>query len=112
MPAEPPCSGVNLQQAVDRLRFHARGFREPLRRSSGGGAQQALNALGSQDHQDRVHECRLAHAGTSGDDHDPVRENRLQRLALAGGKQLARAPLAPRDRLVEINQRIDRLRSS
>jgi hypothetical protein len=32
---------------VDRLRFHARGFGESLRRPSGRGAKQALHALGS-----------------------------------------------------------------
>ncbi len=107
VPAEPPSCGVDLQQAVDRLRFQARGLGEPLRRPSGRGAQQALHALGTQDHQDRVHQRRLAHARSSRDDHDPVRQNRLQRLALAGGERLARLPLAPRDRLVEINRRIE-----
>jgi len=62
--AEPPSCGVNFQQAVDRLRFQARCLGEPLRRPSGRSAQQALHALGSQDHQDRVHERGLAHAGS------------------------------------------------
>src|SRR5262249_39795459 len=51
-------------------------------------------------HQDRVHKRRLAYTRSSGDNHDPVPENRLQRLALAGGERLARPPLAPRGRLV------------
>src|ERR1019366_4603066 len=66
--AEPPGCGVDLQQAVDCLRFHARGLREPLRRPSGWGAQQALHALGTQDHQDRVHERGFSDAGPSSDD--------------------------------------------
>jgi len=78
----------------------------------GWGAQQALHALGTQDHQDRVHQRRLAHARTSGDDDDPVPENRLQRLALAGGESFPCPLLAPRDRLLEINRRIDQLRFS
>jgi hypothetical protein len=59
--AEPSICGVNFQQAVDRLRFQASGFGQPLRRPSGRGAQQALHTLGTQDHQDRVHQRRLAY---------------------------------------------------
>ena len=107
--AEPPCCGVNFQQAVDRLRLQARGLGEPLRRPSSWSTQQALHALGTQDHQDRVHQRRLSDARSSGDDYDPVRENRFQRLALAGGESFPCPLLAPRDRLLEINRRIDRL---
>jgi hypothetical protein len=81
--------------AVDRLRFHARGLREPLRRPSGRGAEQALHSLGTQDHQDRVDERRLADARPSRDDHDPVPENRFQRLTLGGGERFARPPRCP-----------------
>ena len=81
--------------AVDRLRFHARGLREPLRRPSGRGAEQALHSLGTQDHQDRVHQRRLAHAWSAGDDYDPVPGNRFQRLALGGGERFARPPRCP-----------------
>src|SRR6266568_4143158 len=37
------------------------------------------------------------------DNYDPVSESGFQRLALAGGERLARPPLAPCDRLFEID---------
>ena len=91
------------------LASNARGLSESLRRPSSRGAQQALNTLRTQDHQDRVHQRRLAHARSAGDDYDPIAENRLQRLALAGSQRLPSPALAPRDRLLEINRRIDQL---
>src|SRR5439155_10849980 len=47
------------------------------------------------------------YARPSCDDHDPVPENRLQRLALPRGERLACLLLAPRDRLLKINGRIE-----
>jgi hypothetical protein len=54
----------DLQQinADTGLRLQACGLSEPFRRPSDWGAQQALNALGTQDHQDRIHQRLLAHA--------------------------------------------------
>jgi hypothetical protein len=107
---EAPGCGVDLQQSVDGLRFQARGLGEPLRRPSGRGAQQALHALGAQDHQDRVHERRLADARSSRDDDHSVPQNRLQRFALAGSERLPSLALAPCDGLVEVDLRIERRR--
>jgi hypothetical protein len=107
--AEPPSCGINFEQAMNRLRFQARGLREPLRRPSGWGAQQALHALGTQDHQDRVHQRRLTHARSAGDDDYTVGHNRFQRLALAGGESVPCPLLAPRNSLLEINRWIDQL---
>jgi hypothetical protein len=109
IPAEPPCRGINFQQAMDRLRIHAGGLDQPLRCPSRGGAQQALHILCPQDHQDGIDERRLADAGAARDHDHAVGENRLQRLALAGRKRLARSLLAPRNRFLEVNRRIGRL---
>ena len=107
--AETPGRGVDLQQAMDRFRVQARGLGQPSRRSSCGGAQQALHILCPQDHQDGIDERGLADARPARNHDHPFGENRLQRLALAGRKRLARSLLAPRNCLLKVDRWIGRL---
>jgi hypothetical protein len=51
----------------------------------------------------------LADAGAARDDDHSFGENRLQRLALAGRKRLVRSLLAPCNRLLKVDGRIERL---
>ena len=86
---EPSCGRIDFQQTMNGLRFEARGLCEPFRGPSGGSAQQALHSLGSQDHQDRVHQGGLANTGLAGDDGDTIGQDRLQRLRWLGASVLS-----------------------
>ena len=105
---EPSCGRIDFQQTMNGLRFEARGLCEPFRGPSGGSAQQALHSLGSQDHQDRVHQGGLANTGLAGDDGDTIGQDCLQRFPPARGECPFGPLLTPRDRLIEIDARIDR----
>jgi len=58
------------------------------------------------DDQDRIHQRSFSTAGATSGHYDSVRQHPFQRLALAGTSDLARPPLAPCDRLFEINRRV------
>ena len=82
---------------------------QPLRRPSRWGAQKTFHVFGTQDHQDRIHQRGLPDTRASRDHNHPIGEGRLQRLALARRKRHARSILAPRDCLLKVNRRIERL---
>src|ERR1035438_7929905 len=86
---ELPRDWLHLQQAVDGFCLHTRRLRQTLRRSASGRTQQAFHALGPENRQDRIHQGRLAHAGTTGNDHYPAGESRLEGAPLAGSQCLA-----------------------
>jgi hypothetical protein len=79
---------IDFQQAVNGLCFQPSGLGEPLRGPAGGSAQQTLHSLGSQDHQDRVHQGGLAYTGAARDDGDAAGQDGLQRFPLARGERL------------------------
>jgi len=99
---------VDFQQAMNSLCLQAGGLRETLGSPSGGSAQQTLHSLGSQNHQDRVHQGRLAYTGTARDDGGATGQHGLQRFPLARGERLLRPLLTPCDGLLEIDPWIDR----
>ena len=80
---EPAVPGIDLKQAVDRLRLQPGGFAHPLRGTPGRRAQQDIDPLGGQDAQDRVDDRRLADARSAGDDGDLRGERRAYRIGLA-----------------------------
>ena len=67
---EPAIPGVDLQQAVNRLRLQPGGLAYPLGGAPGRRAQQDIDALGGQHAQDRVDDRRLADAGAPGNHRD------------------------------------------
>jgi hypothetical protein len=53
---------------MNRFCFQSGGLCEPLRGPAGGGAEQALNSLGSQDQKDRIDQSGLSDAGSAHND--------------------------------------------
>ena len=80
---KPAVPGIDLQQAVDRLRLQPGGLAHPLGCAPGRRTQQDIDALGGQDAQDRVDDRRLADARSAGDDGDLRGERRAYRVGLA-----------------------------
>jgi hypothetical protein len=64
---------------VNGLCFQSSGFRQPLRRPSSRRTEEALYLLGTQYHQNRVHQRGLAHTRPSGDDYYAIRHSALMR---------------------------------
>jgi hypothetical protein len=69
--------------------------------------QQALHSLGSQDHQDRVHQSSLAYTGTARDEGGATGQDSLQCFPLARGERISGPLLAPRDGLFEVDRWVD-----
>jgi hypothetical protein len=80
-------SEFNNAYLLDNIRLE--GVREPLRRPSRRRTQQALHLSCPQDRQDGVDQRRLADTRSASDDHNPIFENGLQCLTLAGSQRLA-----------------------
>ena len=100
---EPAIPGVDLEQAVDRLRLEPGGLAHPLGGAPGRRAQQDIDALGGQDAQDRVDDRRLADARSAGDDGNLRGERRAYRIGLAGRQGEPGLALHPGQGLVRVD---------
>ena len=100
---EPAVPGIDLQQAVDRLRLQPGGLAHPLGGAPGRRAQQDADILGGQDAQDRVDDRRLADARPAGNHRDLRGERRPDGIGLAGRQGEPGPPFHPGQRLVGID---------
>ena len=106
VPGESTAGRNDLQQTVDGLGLQSGGLGKPLGGPAGGCAQQAFHLLGSENHQDRVHQGGLAHSGSTRNHQDPVPQGLGQGLFLTFRQGRARPPLAPGSGLFDVDRRI------
>ena len=83
---EPAAFGVHFEKPVDRLCFDSRGFRHAFGRAAGWRAEQHPDALGRKNPQDRIDDCRLAYARTTGHDERLALQRQGDRLLLRFGE--------------------------
>ena len=93
--AEPAGPGVDLEQAVDRLRLQPGGLAHPLGRAPGRRAQQDIDTLGGQDAQDGVDDRRLADPRSPSDDRDLGCECHTDSIGLTRRQGEPGLPLRP-----------------
>ena len=100
---EPAGPGIDLEQAMDGLRFETGGLAHPLRGPPGRSAKQVFHALGRQDAQDRVDDRRLADARPAGNHRDLRGERRPDGIGLAACQREPGSLFHPGQRLVRID---------
>ena len=95
----PPGFGIDLKQPMDGFGLVPRRLAHALGGASRRRAEKHLHVLRSQDAQDRIHNRRLADAGTAGDDENLRGKRQLDRLLLAFGECESRFGREPVNRL-------------
>ncbi len=95
--------GGVFEEAVNGAGGQTGGVGQALGGAASGSAENALDALGAEDEEDRIDESGLANAGPAGDDEDALGDRLLQGVALLRGKDFSGALFAPGDSFFEID---------